>query len=183
VNVFLAGQKSFGAEVLKLLVMRGHYVNGVAAPKTDDKLGQEAINMDILFHHAPTPDAIPEDTDLIVAAHCHEFIDAATRERAEMGAIGYHPSLLPLFKGKTAVQDQIDHGCRVSGGSVYWLNDELDGGPVVAQGYCFVREDDDASSLWRRELFPMGLRLLGEVLDQIDDCGPYSMLRYPMTTA
>ena len=36
---------------------------------------------------------------------------------------------------------------KVAGGTVFWLNDTVDGGPVAAQDYCFVRPDDSASSL------------------------------------
>lgn len=56
---------------------------------------------------------------------------------------------------------------RVAGGSVYWLSDNVDGGDVAAQEWCFVRPDDDASSLWRRELFPIGVRLLNRVVDDV----------------
>lgn len=35
----------------------------------------------------------------------------------------------------------------------------VDGGPIAAQDWCFIRPEDDARSLWSRELAPMGLRL------------------------
>jgi len=50
---------------------------------------------------------------------------------------------------------------------VYWLNDTVDGGPVCRQDYCFVRPEDTASTLWRDNLFPMGLRLLRAAVDEI----------------
>ena len=48
-----------------------------------------------------------------------------------------------------------------------YLDDTVDGGPVAAQEWCLVRPDDDAHTLWRRELFPMGVRLMAQVLDDI----------------
>jgi methionyl-tRNA formyltransferase len=59
-------------------------------------------------------------------------------------------------------------GDPIAGGSVYWLTDRVDGGPVASQDWCFVRPGWDASDLWRKRLFPLGIDLLLRVLDQLD---------------
>jgi methionyl-tRNA formyltransferase len=51
---------------------------------------------------------------------------------------------------------------------VYWLTDNVDGGPIAAQDWCHIQPGDDAGELWRRELMPMGLKLLEQVLNDID---------------
>jgi methionyl-tRNA formyltransferase len=56
----------------------------------------------------------------------------------------------------------------MTGGSVYWLSDVVDGGPIAAQEACHIRSDDTALELWVRELAPMGLRLLRRVLRELD---------------
>jgi len=63
--------------------------------------------------------------------------------------------------------------CRdaIAGGSIYHLSETMDGGAIAAQEWCFVYPDDDAASLWRRALAPMGLRLLVQVVDQIAERG------------
>ena len=63
--------------------------------------------------------------------------------------------------------------CRdpIAGGSVYHLSDGMDEGPIAAQEWCFVYPDDDAGSLWRRALAPMGLRLLMRVIGDIETRG------------
>lgn len=58
-------------------------------------------------------------------------------------------------------------GDAVAGGSVYWLDDRVDGGPIAAQRHVLVRPGTSASELWRQQLFPLGLALIGEVLDQL----------------
>jgi methionyl-tRNA formyltransferase len=58
-------------------------------------------------------------------------------------------------------------GDAVTGGSVYWLSDAVDSGDIAAQDWCFVRPGDTAGDLWRRDLFPMGLRLLASVLKSL----------------
>jgi methionyl-tRNA formyltransferase len=110
---------------------------------------------------------LPDGVDLIVAAHSHDFVGRATRLRSRLGAVGYHPSLLPRHRGRDAVAWAIKMGDRVTGGSMYWLSETVDGGDIAAQDWCFVRPGDTASELWRRDLFPMGLRLLAQTLKDL----------------
>ncbi|WP_428496421.1 hypothetical protein [Pseudomonas chlororaphis] len=56
----------------------------------------------------------------------------------------------------------------ITGGSVYWLDDGTDTGPVLLQNWCHVRSDDTAQLLWRRETAPMGLRLFSQALAMLD---------------
>ena len=103
-------------------------------------------------------------TDLVVCAHAHCFVDGMARGRARLGAIGYHPSLLPRHRGRDAVEWAVRFGDPLTGGTVYQLDDGADTGPVLRQEWCWVRPGDDAATLWRRELAPMGRRLLGLVV-------------------
>jgi methionyl-tRNA formyltransferase len=59
-------------------------------------------------------------------------------------------------------------GDPITGGSVYWLTHRVDGGPIAAQDWCFVHPGDDASTLWRTKLFPMGVELLSKTLSDLD---------------
>lgn len=56
----------------------------------------------------------------------------------------------------------------MTGGSVFWLNDVVDGGAIAAQDFCAIRPGDDARELWRRELAPMGLRLFSQVFGELE---------------
>ena len=53
---------------------------------------------------------------------------------------------------------------RVTGGSVYRLSNKLDGGHILAQRHVFIRPDDTAEELWRRDLAPLGVALLAQVV-------------------
>jgi methionyl-tRNA formyltransferase len=55
----------------------------------------------------------------------------------------------------------------IAGGTVYWMDDGADTGAIAAQDFCHVLPDDTPESLWRRELAPMGLKLLGNVIGQV----------------
>jgi len=47
--------------------------------------------------------------------------------------INIHPSLLPSFKGKNAIEDAYRFGCRYIGATVHWVNEEMDGGKIIEQ--------------------------------------------------
>lgn len=55
-------------------------------------------------------------------------------------------------------------GEKITGGTVYWLDDGVDTGDIAAQDWCWILPADTAATLWRRELAPMGLRLFEVVL-------------------
>ena len=110
---------------------------------------------------------MPDGCDLIIAAHSHDFISAKTRAKTALGAIGYHPSLLPLHRGRDAVRWTIKNRDRVTGGTTFWLNDQVDAGDICLQEHIFVRPTDTAETLWRERLFPLGLKLLRQSIDRI----------------
>ena len=109
-------------------------------------------------------DAIPEGTDLIVAAHTHARVSDEALARARLRGVGYHPSLLPRHRGIAAVEWTILSGDPIAGGSVYHLADGWDRGAIAAQDWCFVAKGETARELWERALAPMGLDLLKRVV-------------------
>ena len=170
-RVMIAGQKWLGAEVLRLCLARGDDVAAVSAPRTDDRLAALAVDAGIPLCQVPRRlDAswVPDQVDVILCANAHVFITADARQKARYGALGYHPSLLPRHRGRDAVRWAIHMGDPVTGGTAYWLDDGADTGPIAAQDWCWVRPGDTPEELWRRELAPMGLRLLGNVLSSLD---------------
>lgn len=109
---------------------------------------------------------MPEDIDLIVAAHSYDFVGAQTLLRVTYGGIGYHSSLLPLHAGRDAVKWTVRLRDRVTGGMVYRLSSNVDGGNILIQQHVFIRPDDTAKELWRRDLAPLGVRLLAATVAQ-----------------
>jgi len=169
-RVMLIGSSWLGAAVLAELIKRGHSIAAVSAPHDQDRLYKAAdgCGLEPIYYEGMRPCAEYEKPDLIVATHCHAYICRLTRSAAQYGAIGYHPSLLPLHRSRDAIAWAIRMHEPVTGGSVYWLGDRADDGPIAEQDWCFVRPDDTPATLWRRELAPMGVRLLGETVDHIE---------------
>ncbi len=175
-RIYIAGQKVLGQQVYDLCVKRGHEIAGVSAPahagdgEKPDRLraAAEADGVPWLESGKLNADTLPDGVDLIVAAHSHDFIGKKTREKARLGAIGYHPSLLPLHRGRDAIIWTIHMGEKVAGGTVYWMNDVMDGGDIAAQEHCFVRPGITAGELWRETLHPLGLKLYEKVLSDLE---------------
>lgn len=174
-RIFVCGQKMFGAEALRLCTGLGHEIAGVSSPRyasdgvNPDRLKREAARIGALWMEAGKLSAsvLPGGVDLIIAAHSHDFIGRATRNKSTLGAIGYHPSLLPLHRGRDSIRWVIYNRERATGGTVYWLNDTVDAGDVAAQDYCFVPPGISPQDLWRELLFPLGLRLIEKCLRDI----------------
>lgn len=163
-KILLAGQKWFGAEVFSALSAICQ-ISHVCAP-IEDRLYSlaGAAGASLIEAGKLNATTMPDGIDLIVAAHSHDFIGEKTRMRARWGGIGYHPSLLPLHRGRDAIEWAIRMRERVTGGTVYRLNNKMDGGAILAQRHVFIAPDDDARTLWRRDLGPLGVQLLTDVV-------------------
>jgi phosphoribosylglycinamide formyltransferase-1 len=66
--------------------------------------------------------------------------------------LNVHPSLLPAFPGLEAQRQALEHGVKVSGCTVHFVDENLDAGPIVLQATVTIRDDDTAESLSERIL-------------------------------
>jgi phosphoribosylglycinamide formyltransferase 1 len=66
--------------------------------------------------------------------------------------INIHPSLLPAFPGLNVQQAALDHGVKVSGCTVHFVDEDLDAGPIILQLVVEVKDDDTAETLSARIL-------------------------------
>src|SRR5487761_2087362 len=163
-KITLVGSRYFGATVFEALRKDGVDIARVVAPAADDRLAVAAKGAGVPVHVLDDPKVVPgeaiaERTDVIVAAHTRARVNDVALARARLGSIGYHPSLLPRHRGIAAIEWTVLEGDPIAGGSVYHLADGWDAGAIAAQDWCFVRKGETA-----RELAPMGLRLLPQVL-------------------
>ena len=61
--------------------------------------------------------------------------------------INVHPSLLPKYKGLHAVEQAMDAGETLTGCTVHYVNEELDGGEIIMQGEVAILPEDTIKSL------------------------------------
>jgi len=82
--------------------------------------------------------------------------------------LNIHPSLLPVFPGLHPQRQALEHGVRVSGATVHFVDEGVDTGPIVLQSAVPVRPDDTEATLADRilveehRLYPEAIRLFAE---------------------
>jgi methionyl-tRNA formyltransferase len=169
-RITLVGSRHFGVTTLTMLREHGVEIARVVVADADDRLAAaaRAAGIDVVVQENPklvVAAEIAPGTDLIVTAHSHARIGKEALAAARLGGIGYHPSLLPRHRGLAAVEWTIKEGDPIAGGTIYHLAERMDAGAIALQDWCFVKKGETARELWERALAPLGLRLLGEVID------------------
>jgi len=167
IKVFIAGQKQIALELFKRCLNSNLKVMGCCCPKDDKYLRPYALNLGV---NVVTPDELNsellKDIDIGFCAHYFGKIGNDLIRSARLGWLGYHPSLLPLHKGKNSIIDTIKSGDKVVGGSLYWLSSGMDEGDIAYQDFKVVDksiytlpEVESARKLWINYLSPLGLSL------------------------
>ena len=80
--------------------------------------------------------------------------------------INVHPSLLPKYKGLHAVEQAIESGDKVTGCTVHYVNEELDGGQIIKQAEVPILETDTIDELTKR-IQREEYRILPEVINSL----------------
>ncbi len=66
--------------------------------------------------------------------------------------LNIHPSLLPAFPGLDVQRKALEYGVKYSGCTVHFVDDTIDGGPIIAQAVVPVLDDDTPETLAKRIL-------------------------------
>jgi len=108
------------------------------------------------------------NADLFVLAGYMRIVGAGIVRSFPGKMMNIHPALLPAFPGLHAQRQAVDHGVKVSGCTVHFVDESLDGGPIILQRCVSVLEDDDEDSLAERilhhehECYPEAIQLFCE---------------------
>ena len=82
--------------------------------------------------------------------------------------INIHPSLLPAFPGLNVQKKALEYGVKFSGCTVHFVNEEVDGGPIILQSAVPILDEDNTESLSERILeqehiiYPEAIKLIIE---------------------
>ena len=90
--------------------------------------------------------------DLICLAGYMRLLSPCFIEAFRGKILNIHPSLLPDFPGLDAQRQALEHGVKMSGCTVHFVDETLDGGPIIAQRAVPVMEDDTVETLSARIL-------------------------------
>lgn len=173
-RLFVCSQEKFGLDVVKALRAAGNEIVGVAPPpqnRLKDKVyGYAKLNgIPIVSDCDRLVSAdIPEGTDLVVTAFSYWMVSDKVLAKTTYGGIGFHPSLLPRHRGREAVRWTFEMGDAVTGGTVYWLSCDCDGGDILDQRIVFVdRRSNDYHDIWN-DIYPVGVRMLVDAVAAVE---------------
>ena len=106
--------------------------------------------------------------DLVCLAGYMRLLSPAFIRRFPGRIMNVHPALLPSFPGLHAQRQAIEHGARLSGVTVHFVDEGLDSGPIILQAAVPVDQDDTEETLAARileqehALYPEAIRLFFE---------------------
>ncbi|MGA7387626.1 MAG: methionyl-tRNA formyltransferase [Pseudolabrys sp.] len=178
-RIVVHGQQAFGKAVLEALIKRGE--NVVAVYVAPEKPGQKADPLKEAAVAAKLPVYQPESyrkpevweqfkalkADLQVMAFVTLFVPVDFQHIPTRGSIQYHPSLLPAYRGPSAINWPIIKGEKETGLSIFWPDNGLDTGDVLIQKKTPISNTDTLGTVYFDRLFPMGVEAMLESVDLV----------------
>src|SRR5215213_6231665 len=114
--------------------------------------------------------------DLVCLAGYMRLLSPCFIEAFRGRIVNIHPSVLPAFPGLDAQRQALEHGVKMSGCTVHFVDETLDGGPIIMQRAVPVLEGDTVEMLSARileqehELYPEAVALvLGTFRQDLQD--------------
>jgi len=109
-----------------------------------DFLQKEAFESEIvntLIHY---------DVELVVMAGWMKIVSPLLINKFKNKIINIHPSLLPSYKGGSAIKDSILNGSKITGCSVHFVDEEVDSGSLIMQAALPILNNDNIESLSKK---------------------------------
>lgn len=168
-RILLVGQAAFAEEVLRGLVAAGDTVAAVVCPPDAgakvDPVKAAALERGIPVHQfrslkVPEARAAFEaaDADLGLLAYVTQIVPESLLRIPRRTSLCFHPSLLPRYRGGSAIPWQLIRGETRTGVTVFWPDAGIDTGPILLQREETIDADDTAGSLYYKKLYPLGVR-------------------------
>ena len=189
-RLIVMGQQAFGKDALAKILEAGidEVVAVYCAPDKEgrpvDPLKELALEKGLpVFQPANYKDEAVlaemrgHNSDLMVMAFVTLFVPEAARDTPRMGSICFHPSLLPLHRGPSAVNWPIIFGSTRSGFSWFYPTDGLDEGDVLMQWECDIGPDDTVIDLYFKKIYPVAIDSVLEVCDLFRSGNPPRMVQ------
>ena len=108
------------------------------------------------------------DAELVLLAGYMRILGKTLLHAYKNRIVNIHPALLPAFTGLHAQKQAFDHGVKVSGCTVHFVYETLDGGPIILQRCVEVKENDTPETLADRileqehKIYPEAVKLFVE---------------------
>jgi phosphoribosylglycinamide formyltransferase-1 len=117
------------------------------------------------FDKAVAEELEKRGVDLVCLAGFMRLLSDWFVRRFRNRIMNIHPALLPAFPGLDAQRQAVEHGAKISGATVHFVDEELDHGPIIIQRAVEVRNDDTDETLSERilkvehQIYPEAVRL------------------------
>lgn len=175
-RIALIGQAAFGADVLKGLLEHGHQVAGVFCPPDrgakQDPLKEAALAAGLpVFQPGHMRDQAAYDAmaglnaDLGVLAFVTDIIPARVFNGPKLGSICYHPSILPRYRGSSAINWAVINGESQTGLTIFWVDQGIDTGDILLQKTVEVGPNETTGEVYFNKLYPLGVAATVEAVD------------------
>ena len=179
-RVALIGSADFGKAALEAFLDRGDELVAVFCPPDNPKSSKpEALKEAALargltplqFDSLRSPEAaqamIDSNADICIMAYVLQFVPQELVKIPKHGTIQYHPSLLPKYRGPSAINWAIALGEEKTGLTIFRPSDGLDEGAVILQKEVVIGPDDTLGKVYFDHLFPLGISALMEAADLV----------------
>ncbi len=177
-RIALIGQAAFGGDVLKGLLQRGHKVAGVFCPpdrggKADPlKEAAQAAGVPV-FQPAHMRDQEAYDqmvalkADLGVLAFVTDIVPPKVFDAPKLGSICYHPSILPKYRGASAINWAVINGETTTGLTIFWVDQGIDTGDILLQKKVEIGSAETTGEVYFNKLYPLGVEACLEAVDLV----------------
>lgn len=179
-RIIFIGQAPFGGESLENLITQGEHIVGVITlpdvpnqrhpnpvKQCAEKYSLPVLQSRLLKSSEAISWAAKLEPDLLVLAFVTSFVPKEMIDLAPHGGINYHPSLLPKYRGGSAINWAVINGETETGVSIHYIDEGVDTGPVLLQEKVVIEPDDTVKSVYFEKLYPMGIRMIGEAVELI----------------
>jgi len=179
-RVALIGSADFGKAALEAFLDRGDEVVAVFCPPDNPKSTKPEVLKEAAIARGLTPLQFatlkgPEaaqamidcKADICVMAYVLQFVPQELCKIPKHGTIQYHPSLLPKYRGPSAINWAIALGEDKTGLTIFRPSDGLDEGEVILQKEVAIAPDDTLGKVYFDKLFPLGVQALLESADLV----------------
>jgi len=178
-RIVLFGQAPFGARVLEGLLAAGHEVTRVCVPpdregRPVDPLKEMALasKLQVVQRKSYKPDeaydeVAPADADLGVLAFVTQIIPVRILDAPRLASVCFHPSLLPAYRGGSALAWQLINGETRGGVTLFRPDDGVDAGPIYLQREVEIGADESAGSLYYKKIFEPGVEATLESVELV----------------
>jgi phosphoribosylglycinamide formyltransferase 1 len=122
------------------------------------------------------------EVELVVLAGFMELLGTEFVRRFAGRIVNVHPSLLPAFPGVGAIERAVEHGVRVTGVTIHYVDEHVDNGPIVFQeplelSYpARIEEIEQRVHAVEHRLLPQAVRLIAAGRVRIDPGNPRVVL-------